>query len=66
MKDHILHQWRRLNKGSNVRGPHGDNNITEIYRENYRNMVRQTFRNEKGEADTKEMYARITALAEVK
>ena len=29
-------------------------------------MVRQTFRNDKGETDTKEMYARITALAEVK
>ena len=29
-------------------------------------MVKQTFRNEKGETDTKEMYARIMALAEIK
>ena len=49
-----------------MQGPSGENNITEIYKENYKNMVRQTFRNEKGEADTKEMYARIIALAEAK
>ena len=66
MKDHILHQWKRLNKGSKIQGPYCENNITEIYRENYKNMVRQTFKNDKGETDTKEMYARITALAEVK
>ena len=29
-------------------------------------MVQKIFRNEKGETDTKEMYARITALEETK
>ncbi len=43
-----------------------DTNIREIYKENYKNMVRQTFRNTKVESDTKDMYAKITALAEVK
>ena len=66
MKDHIIHQWKRLSKGQKDRGLPGDNNLLEIYRDNYKNMVRQTFRNEKRETDTKEMYARITALAEVK
>ena len=66
MKDHILHQWKRLNKWPKMQGSSGENNITEIYKENYKNMVRQTFRNEKGESDTKEMYARITVLAEAK
>ena len=49
-----------------MQGMPGESNIAEIYKENYKNMVRQVFQNEKGESDTKEMYARITALAEVK
>ena len=44
----------------------GGSNITEIYKENYKNMVKKVFKNEKGETDTKEIYARITALAEIK
>ena len=66
MKNHILHQWRRHNRGIKEGGLLGESNISEIYKENYRNMVQKVFRNEKGETDTKEMYARITALAETK
>ena len=66
LTNHIIHQWKRLNKWTKDQGHPGVTNITEIYRENYKNMVKQTFRNEKGETDTKEMYARITALSEIK
>ena len=38
----------------------------ETYKENYNNMIKQIFRDNKGEADTKEMYNKITTLADIK
>ena len=66
MKNHILNQWRKIERTTKDYGLKGESNIAEIYKENYRDMVHRTFRNEKGESDTKEMYARITSLAETK
>ena len=42
----------------------GNQNLTQLYKENYSKMVKQTFRKAKGDSNSKEMYAKITALAE--
>ena len=40
MRNHILHQWKRVGGSSRNSGATGEDNITEIYKENYKNMVR--------------------------
>ena len=40
MKNHILHQWKRLCRFPRNSGSSGEDNIAEIYKENYKNMVR--------------------------
>ena len=37
-----------------------------MYKENYTDMIQQVFKDQKGENNTKEMYEKVVALADVK
>ena len=66
MKAYIMNQNKRLNKQEINRQMKEDQNITEIYKENFKLMVEEVFRDDKGEHDTKEMYNKITMLSDIK